>query len=436
MQRDRKTRQGGGTAMNYRSLFSGCGGGDIGFDRAGMVCRGHCEIEPECITVLKRHWPDVPIYKDITAFAKLLKHYLKTKNYAAIERLRTHVISGGSPCQDLSVAGQRAGLDGERSGLFRDMVRVVRILRPKFIVWENVPGVLSSNGGKDFAAVIGYFTGIIPDVPAEGWGGAGFFKSVSGMWNVAFRVLDSQFFGVPQRRRRVFLIGSLGDGSCCEILFEPDSLSGDFAPRRKAGEAIAGTLTCGTTNGGPNDKDARRGMYISEIANAEVVGCLSPGAHPGGLNGQDAYNGQIIIQNPTTAPTVTSKFAKGAGGPAGDETENKVLAFVPRGSEVVASLSTRPYADNDGQEDKLIVHDSVPAMVANGDAPSGPASCVRRLTPRECERLQDFPDDHTRYREDGTELSDSARYRMIGNAWTSSVAEWIGRRLIKYGKVD
>ena len=250
----------------YGSLFTGVGGFDLGFDRAGMECLWQCEIDANCRKLLHRKWPKAKLYDDITTIK-------------ASELRRVDVICGGSPCQDLSVAGKRAGMAGERSGLFREMVRVCKRIRPRVILWENVDGAFSSNDGRDFAAVLRAFTGLQVEVPVDGWGRAGFIKTPfpAWRWNCAWRLFDAQYFGVAQRRRRVFLVASFGDGSCAEVLFEPESLRGDSPPSRDAAERIAPTVSARTEGGGGLGTDF------------DLDGGLIAGvAHPLSAEGRDA----------------------------------------------------------------------------------------------------------------------------------------------------
>lgn len=177
-------------------------------------------------------------------------------NGAEIEPV--HCIIGGSPCQDLSIAGKRAGLSGERSGLFMEQVRIVKEMRekygtayPRFMVWENVPGAFSSNKGADFAAVLTEIIRIVEpealcvDVPAKGWSTWGGFRDMDGRWSVAWRVHDAQYWGVPQRRRRIALVADFGGDTASEILFERKSVSGDIAESGTARERPAGYAEAG-----------------------------------------------------------------------------------------------------------------------------------------------------------------------------------------------
>jgi DNA (cytosine-5)-methyltransferase 1 len=171
----------------------------------------------------------------------------------------TDIATGGFPCQDLSVAGSRKGLAGERSGLWFEFHRIFTEIGTEWLVIENVPGLLSANGGRDFAIVLGGLTGSIPEVPKGGWKNAGFAR---GLYGAAWRVLDAQFFGVPQRRRRVFIIGHLGDGRAAKVLFERQSLPWDSAPSREERNfypPIAGTLSA---SGGGLDRPSRSGNML------------------------------------------------------------------------------------------------------------------------------------------------------------------------------
>lgn len=294
-------------------------------------------------------------------------------------------------------------------------------------------------------------------------------------------VLDSQYFGVPQRRDRVFVVGHLGAGGSPEILFEPESVRGDSPPRRRARERVAGTLTRGALDGSSaSGGDGRDGLL--------VAGTLAARNRGGGGLGTD-----FKIDGGLVCGAVSSKWAKGTGGPAGDECYNLVAApltqnpYADRASEeanliahslrgegfaasedgtgrgvpIIAAPLTSTFAKTHGRTagsngvpDNLVIafsqkdhgcdageisptlramtHDGSHAngggQVATADDEKG----VRRLTPRECERLQGFPDDWTRWDAAGRELSDSARYRMCGNAVTATVAEWIGGRLIQF----
>jgi len=350
------------------SLFAGIGGFDLGFQRTGFRIVAHVEKDENCRKLLSAKWPDAVALDDVcTAGA----HNLPPCD----------VVTFGFPCQDLSVAGKRAGLAGGRSGLFYEATRIINELKPSYCLFENVPGLLSSDEGRDFARVL-------MEMDRIGYCGA-------------WRVLDAQWLGVAQRRRRVFgLFTRLDSGAerCAEILSLPESLRGHPAPSREAGE--------GTTH-----------------IVAPCIGASGRGfERTGETRGQDP-----VVAVPAVAGCCSSKWAKGSGGPAGDEVQNLVPA--------VAVPVATPW---DGQRARI--HD------ANGTAPTLPNQRiptiavhnyqfaqirmqVRRLTPRECSRLQGFPDDWL----DGLGFSDSTRYKMFGNAVCVNVAEWIAGRMANKG---
>ena len=224
--------------MTLGSLFDGIGGFPLAAARNGITPVWASEIETAPVSITKKHFPDMKHLGDITKI-----------NGAEIEPV--DIITFGSPCQDLSVAGKRAGLDGERSGLFLEAIRIIKEMRdatdgtrPRFCVWENVPGAFSSNGGDDFRVVIDEIAKIaepgvsIPGPPrGEGWPVSG---SVMGdCWSLAWRVMDAQYWGVPQRRKRIFLVADFGGHGAGEILFKPDGLQGDFAKGGTEGEGTA-----------------------------------------------------------------------------------------------------------------------------------------------------------------------------------------------------
>lgn len=203
--------------MKFGSLFSGIGGFDLGFEQAGMECVWQCEIDNAARSVLAKHWPGVPCIEDVRNVTR--------NNVPAVD-----LVCGGFPCQDLSVAGKRAGLAGDRSGLWFEFHRILTELRPQWVVIENVPGLLSSNRGADFAIIL---RGLVEC----GYG-------------VTWRVLDAQYFGVAQRRRRVFIVGSLGDGRSAQVLFEREGLFGHPPARRAQGESLTPSVANGINSSG------------------------------------------------------------------------------------------------------------------------------------------------------------------------------------------
>ena len=360
--------------MRFGSLFSGVGGFDLGFERAGMECAWQVEFDKNCQNVLKKHWSETELFDDVRTVGK---HNLKPVD----------VICGGFPCQDVSIAGKRAGLAGERSGLWSEFARIIDELEPKWVVIENVPGLLSSNRGRDFATVIRWLA-------ERGYG-------------VAWRILDSQYFGVAQRRRRVFIVGSFGDGSATEVLFESDGLRWNTEKGRKTGEEIAYSIranpshSCDKGDGGINQTL----VMSSGQANAEITNNQRPALT--GLHEQP-----IVALNDQ-------------GGSQMSVTENvsATLRSQEHGHQpIVASTFTIRTGKAGGGKGYLGVDDG--SMTLGGQPQWVASESVRRLTPTECERLQGFPDGWT----DGQ--ADSHRYKQMGNAVTVNVAEWIGKRIV------
>lgn len=382
--------------MTVGELFAGIGGIGLGLERAGMSLNWQVEIDQRRRSVLEYHWPDMLRMEDVCE--------VKGSDLTPVD-----IITGGFPCQDISVAGRREGLAGKRSGLFYEFMRIVGECSPRWILIENVDGLRSSNERRDMGTVFGAL------------------GDLNYWWTS--RVLDSQYFGVPQRRRRVFIVGHLGGPCRPEVLLESESLSRDPEKVKEARQGIARALTASAGKRGADKNDAGGGRIVT-------------GA-------------------------VSAKFAKGSGGPAGDEAYNLVAfhgsqdpctdedAFYAlgrnQGQEAcifdptqITSPGNRSKPEPGGPSHSLVAEGYAPAIVPTlgkenyspTKYPSGQQidfimpGC-RRLTPRECERLQGFPDDWTRWGADGEEISDSARYKMIGDAVTVPVAEWIGRRIME-----
>jgi DNA (cytosine-5)-methyltransferase 1 len=362
--------------LTIGSLFTGIGGFDLAFERVGAAIAWQVEKNAQCIDVLGSHYPGAKRFEDVC-------------NVGKNELSPVDIICGGFPCQDLSVAGRREGLAGARSGLWFEFYRIITELSPRWVIIENVPGLLSSDGGRDFAIVI------------RGLEEFGYF--------VAWRVLDTQYFGVPQRRRRVFIVGYLGDGRAAEILFERDGVCRDTTPFRRTGQDIAYALAAG--------------------AGGSKFGS--------GRDGQDTFVTSYDVRNGTESDSVVQTIsAKPNGGYS--------LHYQP---VIVNALSAHLSAGADDNQacGGHIVIGTLAASGAGTERPAGQGNeidfCVqntnagvRRLMPIECERLQGFPDHWTKTGASGRVISDSARYRMLGNAVSVPVVEWIAKRISNYEK--
>lgn len=250
--------------MRYLSLFSGIEAASVAWHSLGWKCVGVSEIEAFPCAVLEHHYPGVPNFGDVTKITE--------KDIAELGQI--DVIVFGSPCQDLSLAGKRKGFIDDcgtatRSGLFFTAMQIVEWAKKhcglRFALWENVPGAFSSNKGADFAEVVGHLAGIdYVEIPPKGWGSEGCAVGKEGM--VEWSTLDAQWFGVAQRRRRVFALADFGDWSNRPpLLLEPESMRGDTAPSRKTGQETTVATTVGTGESRPCSRNAESGFVLKEL---------------------------------------------------------------------------------------------------------------------------------------------------------------------------
>ena len=359
--------------MKYGSLFSGIGGFDLALNRAGFDGAWMCEIDKSCQNVLRDHFEGVRIYDDVRSIGK-----------GNAERV--DVIVGGFPCQDLSVAGKRAGLTGKRSGLWFEFARVIDELEPRWVVIENVPGLLSSNRGQDFAVILRWLV-------ERGYG-------------VCWRILDAQYFGVPQRRRRVFIVGSLGSGRSAEVLFERESCIGDTAPSREKGEGSPTSTLRGFGHGWQGQRNDTNAVMVQST--------------DGALQARDCHGIGTTIDDKAVVVAFSAGNSEKSYGIGAEENVTPPIKSGSSGTNQVPTICWEPRS----QDGVPRFHNSItpPLNTAQGGQRQ-PMVGVRRLTPTECERLQGFPDNWT----DGQ--SDSTRYRQLGNAVAVPVVEWIVRRI-------
>jgi len=444
--------------MNFLSVCSGIEAASVAWNPLGWKAWALSEIDKFPSAVLAHHYPTTPNLGDMTKF--------KDWPDATLD-----LLCGGTPCQSFSNAGLRAGLDDPRGQLMLTFGAIAARYRPRWLVWENVPGVLSSNGGRDFGAFLGLL----------GFLGYGF----------AYRVLDAQFVrvdgyarAVPQRRQRVFVVGCLGDWrSAAAVLLERESLRGDLAPRRRAREAIAPTLSARTKGGGGlgTDFDLDGGLVQQAYGGNNTTGprdvASALSAHGGsgrmdfesetfvahtlrgeGFDASEDGTGRgtplvPVLPFDTTQITSASNYsnpragdpchplAAGAHAPAVafgwqnaaaqgmpvdtisptlDKSKHPAVSFALRGR----SEGAQPEMHGDGG--------SVGALRAASGGSSRDyvaAAAVRRLMPVECERLQGFPDNYTLIPVRGKPAADGPRYKAIGNSWAIPPARWIGQRI-------
>lgn len=428
--------------MKLGSLFDGIGGWPWAAVKHGAEPVWSSEIEPFPIKVTKIRFPGMKHLGDI---AKI--------NGAEIEPV--DIITSGSPCQDLSVAGKRAGLEGKRSGLFMEGCRIIKEMRdatngtyPRYAVWENVPGAFSSANGEDFRAVLEEYCQIadpavsLPRPPDNSWTMAGTIMGDG--YSVAWRTLDAQYWGVAQRRKRIFLVADFGSRCAGEILFKPEGLRGYFAEGEGEREGTAGNVKGGAgkpsgfsykasagagTVGfaedlGPSLLSARQDAAVVYSVQAtgfegdiaRTLTARNDGSHcadrgpnvvaiydvthvdevirpvecgkTNTLNGRMGTGGNQVqvVMLPDVSAAVTAKWAKGTGGPSGDECQNLVTAGYK----------------------------------------------VRRLTPTECERLQGLPDGWT----DIPGATDTARYKALGSGMAQPCPDYVIERIMEAVKND
>lgn len=402
--------------MIYGSVCSGIEAASVAWHPLGWRASFLSEIEAFPRAVLSHHYPEVPLHGDFTT--------IRADEYEPID-----LLVGGTPCQSFSVAGLRGGLDDDRGNLALEYLRLADRLRPRWMVWENVPGVLSSNGGWDFGAILGGMVEL----------GYGF----------AYRVLDAQFFGVAQRRRRVFVVGYAGDWRrAAAVLFERHSLSGHPAPRREAGPSVAALTSSGVGTCGADDNQGQAGHLIpagigqdgqtarSLTASHTATGRLDPTectlvAHT--LKGEEfdasedgTGRGTPLVAVPfdTTQITSAANYSNPKAGdpchPLASGAHAPAVAFTC--SDQANSFAwERPFAPT--------LNAQVPNDTSNIQQGVRIGSAVRRLTPRECERLQGFPDDYTLIPYRKGLAADGPRYKALGNSMAVPVMRWIGERI-------
>ena len=310
--------------LTMGSLFSGSGGFELASAIFGIEPRWASEIEPLPMLITKKNFPDMPHHGDI--------RYMNGGKVEAVT-----VIAGGSPCQDMSVAGQRAGLDGSRSNLFHEQIRIIKemrehdrkagrtgkYIRPRFMVWENVPGAFSSNKGKDFQAVLQAIvsvtddTATVPLSPKGKWQSAGCIMGDT--YSIAWRTLDAQYWGVPQRRKRIYLVADFGGGTAPKILFEREGLSRDFAESREAWQRAAGDIKEGTHKAGTENvecydiSDRRRVADKSEVSPTLTTKMGTGGNNVPIVLENHPQDCRVTISEDGVIPTLTGKMGTGGG---------------------------------------------------------------------------------------------------------------------------
>jgi len=442
--------------MKFGSVCSGIEAASVAWKPLGWKAQWLAEIEPFPCALLAHHYPDTPNLGDMTKF----------NEWPLDDKHAIDLLCGGTPCQSFSVAGLRKGLDDPRGNLMLTFGSIAAKYRPKWLVWENVPGVLSSNGGQDF----GSFLGMLGQL------GYGF----------AYRVLDAQYFGVAQRRRRVFVVGCLGDWrSAAAVLFERHSLQGHPAPSRQAGKGFAadvapiltasgrGVERCGETRG-------QDPVVAIAFGGGKTTGSIdvSTACNAGGNQRMDFESETFMVHSlrgegfdasedgtgrgtplvpvlpfDTTQITSAANYSNPKAGdpchPLAAQAHVPCIAFPERMSGTQCA-TTENLAPSMGAANQTAVafnmhksgneasslgisQERTDCLRAFEKAPFAvqPAAGmqVRRLTPGECEALQGFPQGYTNIPRRGKPAADGPRYKALGNSWAVPNVRWIGRRI-------
>ncbi|WP_065493994.1 DNA cytosine methyltransferase [Burkholderia sp. CCA53] len=414
--------------LRFGSVCSGIEAASCAWHPLGWKTEFVSEIEPFPSAVLAHHYPTVPNLGDMTKF--------KEWPDAAID-----LLVGGTPCQSFSVAGLRKGLADPRGNLMLTYLAIAERYAPRWLVWENVPGVLSSNRGRDF----GTFLGGLAEL------GYGF----------AYRVLDAQFFGIPQRRRRVFVVGHLGDWRrAAAVLFERESLLGHPAPRREPRQGVAPTLSARTKGGGglgtdfecdggliahalrgegfdASEDGTGRGTPLIPVPYAIQAGALRENVEcgPDGIGVQERIAYTLEARAEVQAIAFDCKASGQNGFGVGEiastmRSMGHANSHQNGGGHLAVAVNIRGREGGGTAELSGDIATALRASQGGGDklhALTG--SAVRRLTPRECERLQGFPDDYTLINVRGKPAADGPRYKALGNSMAVPVMHWIGKRI-------
>lgn len=416
--------------MRFGSVCSGIEAASVAFTPIGWEAAWFSEIEPFPNKVLAHHYPTVPNHGDMTTLPERI---------LAGEVEAPDVLCGGTPCQAFSIAGLRGGLEDARGALtltFCEIANAIDAKRkeagqaPCIALWENVVGALSAPGNA-FGCLLGALAGEdSPLEPAGGkWSNAGCVYGPERA--VAWRVLDAQYFGVAQRRRRLFVVACpLERAHPTQILFEFEGLRGDTAPSRPTREDVAGTLTSRATGGGfPGTDEALSGYLQVAFGGNRTSGPLDVST---ALNACGTASGRIDFASETFIVEGQKCFVKGTNPHSAQE------APTFRGTELAACLNGWDER-HDPPKHMVVAFQSSQSGVrtsdlhATLDANNGSRRHngvvdglrVRRLMPVECERLQGFKDGST----DLPGASDSARYKALGNSWAIPCVAWIGRRI-------
>jgi DNA (cytosine-5)-methyltransferase 1 len=391
--------------MRYASVCDGIGAAHVAWKPLGWQCSWTSEIEPFPAAVVDHHFG----FANLGDMTKITEEMLD--EYGPVD-----LLVGGTPCQSFSVAGLRGGLADPRGNLALRFVQLAAVMQPKWIVWENVPGVLSSGKGRDFGTFLG----------ALGELGYGF----------AYRVLDAQWFGVAQRRRRVFVVGHLGDWRrAAAVLFERESVFRNPPTRGKAWEGVARSTAASLTSSGRGVERSgeSRGQDDVVLARMRGFGDYAADGTASALKRRDYKDATDLVAEPHAIYSNESRCDNIP--PAGLSPPLKIGSDGSGNPPAVAVAQGFTYSGYSNQP-AWMTGDRTDCLPASGHSDGShqgvgvaTAMAVRRLTPRECERLQGFPDDYTLVEYRKKPAADGPRYRALGNSMAVPVMRWIGERI-------
>jgi DNA (cytosine-5)-methyltransferase 1 len=395
--------------VRYLSVCSGIEAASVAWESLGWTPVAFSEIEKFPSKVLAHRFPNVPNFGDMTRYKEW-----------DIARGSIDLLVGGTPCQAFSVAGLRKGLDDPRGNLALTFIAMVELFKPEWVVWENVPGVLSSNRGRDFGSFLGALGNI----------GYGF----------AYRVLDAQYFGVPQRRRRVFVVAhSSGDSRrAAEVLFEPESLHRNSTEVFRKRQEVAGKVTASIASCSSAKRLSVNTLTTNDIHTTGIDVKLFVMAD-GQSNAAISTNGiaptlNSSMENPIVAfvlDTPKKSHCLLAGGGQRYDPEFETLipvahAFKIRGVGHYTGANGGVAKPGTGGSGYMGQDEKAYTIATTQDQQIMHGMAVRRLTPTECERLQGFPDGWTNIQ---TDTPDGPRYKALGNSMAVPVMHWIGKRI-------
>lgn len=428
--------------LTLGSLFDGIAGFPLAAAEVGIKTIWTSEIEPNCIEISARHFPEAKQLGDITK--------LNGKDIDPVD-----IISFGSPCQNLSVAGSQEGLDGEKSKLFFEAVRVIDEMRcetngkyPKYVIWENVAGAFSSNKGQDFRRVLEEITKTNIPMPDSGrWANAGMVRDRGG--STAWRLLDAQYWGIPQRRKRIYLVRSFGNERAGQILFECESVLGYFTPG--AGETEGSTAKIKDCVAGEDcrgmeqDADGQMIFDFGRTADRIYMNARKSVTLKATDGGSGASTGLYMLPVYTMAGNAIGRAGKNGGNQLGIKEDDvsptlttndrHAVAYIPEMVQESEAYRRCGYGE---------YKEEVGTLMAKGGSYGGGSESlivrkkgkgllkydVRRLTPLECERLNGFPDGWTEQDTKGKKISDNARYVALGNSIAVPCAVRVFRGII------